>query len=147
MGTRPCIIPWIVDFLSEKRVRYGDSLSDWQTLTTGVPQGTKLGPIIFLCMINDACLAYADRWKYVDDLSLGENRHIQEQSHLQEQVNSLNKWSKDTKLKLNPKKCFTFTVSFMKTPPPPLPITIDGKQLAAVDVVKVLGLWLQSNLK
>ena len=53
-------------------VRYCGSSSAPLNLTRGVPQGTKLGPIIFLAMVNDAALALANRWKYVDDLSLVE---------------------------------------------------------------------------
>ncbi|CAH1257327.1 Hypp1820 [Branchiostoma lanceolatum] len=149
MGTRASVIPWIVSFLTERRqkVRYGSALSDWETLTSGVPQGTKLGPVIFVCMINDASQSHDDRWKYVDDLTLGENRSVRKQSHLQDQVDSLEVWSNTAQLKLNPKKCMVLTVCFMKSPPPPPPITLGGKPLLAVVVAKVLGIWLQSNLK
>ncbi|KAI8502529.1 hypothetical protein Bbelb_201170 [Branchiostoma belcheri] len=149
METRPSIVPWIVDFLTDRRqrVRYGQSLSDCETLTTGVPQGTKLGPIIFLCMINDACQSLNDRWKYVDDLSLGENRHNSEESHLQDQANSLAEWSESAQLKLNPGKCMVFTVCFMRNPSPPVPISLCGNPLRTVEIAKVLGVWLQSNLK
>ncbi|KAI8494379.1 hypothetical protein Bbelb_276050 [Branchiostoma belcheri] len=129
------------------RVRYGQSLSVCETLTTGVPQGTKLGPIIFLCMINDACQSLNDRWKYVDDLSLGENRHNSEESHLQDQANSLAEWSESAQLKLNPGKCMVFTVCFMRNPSPPVPISLCGNPLRTVEIAKVLGVWLQSNLK
>ncbi|KAI8513803.1 hypothetical protein Bbelb_081270 [Branchiostoma belcheri] len=149
MGTRVSILPWIVSFLTgrRQRVRYGSSVSDWETLSTGVPQGTKLGPVIFLCMINDASESHDDRWKYVDDLSLGENKHVREQSTLQEQVDSLELWSNNAQLKLNPDKCMVLTVCFMRNPPPPPPITLGGKPLPTVDVAKVLGMWLQANLK
>ncbi|KAI8493206.1 hypothetical protein Bbelb_292100 [Branchiostoma belcheri] len=98
-------------------------------------------------MINDASQQHGDRWKYVDDLSLGENRHVGVQSQLQNQVDSLEEWSGNAGLKLNPDKCMTLTVCFMKNPPPPLPITLNGSVFKSVDVAKVLGLWLQSNLK
>ncbi|KAI8503538.1 hypothetical protein Bbelb_185090 [Branchiostoma belcheri] len=54
---------------------------------------------------------HSDRWKYVDDLSLGENRHVSKQSQLQNQVDSLEEWSGNAGLKLNPDKCMTLTAA------------------------------------
>ena len=56
IGVRSEILPWIVDFLTSRRqrVQYHLALSDWETLSCGVPQGTKLGPIIFISVINNA---------------------------------------------------------------------------------------------
>ena len=51
------------------------ALSDYAILTAGVPQGTKLGPITFQIIINDAaCNSNTSCWKYVDDLTFAENR-------------------------------------------------------------------------
>ena len=54
MGVRPSIVPWICSFLSDRQqqVRYHNSLSAQCHITCGLPQGTKLGPIIFTVMIR-----------------------------------------------------------------------------------------------
>ncbi|CAH1239876.1 NCAPD2 [Branchiostoma lanceolatum] len=56
LGLRPAMARWIISFLSRRnqRVRYKDSVSDWKETSCGLPQGTVLGPIIFIALINSA---------------------------------------------------------------------------------------------
>ena len=53
---RRSIVPWLCDFLSNcmQCVRYNSTLSDFATLSAGLPQGTKLGPIGFQVIIINA---------------------------------------------------------------------------------------------
>ena len=74
LGVRRSIIPVICSFLAERtqNTKLNGHLSSSQGISCGVPQGTKLGPILFLVLINDASAGCCRRWKYVDDLTLGE---------------------------------------------------------------------------
>ena len=98
MGVDPCLVHWIANFLTNRQqcVRYKGVTSSWTSMHAGVPQGTRLGPIVFSAVINDACLDLNDSvhyWKYVDDLSIVENRSSRDQSQMQQSIDSLVQWS------------------------------------------------------
>jgi retron-type reverse transcriptase len=66
------VISWITDFHTSRkqRVKLGqDSFSERGMLPAGVPQGTKLGPWLFIVMIDELDIHNTELWKYVDDTS------------------------------------------------------------------------------
>ncbi|KAI8481124.1 hypothetical protein Bbelb_411380 [Branchiostoma belcheri] len=75
MGARSSLLPW-------------HALSHWESLTCGVAEGTLLGPLLFLVMINDAGTTNSEYWKYVDDLNMGESRLAYSPSTLQNDLDS-----------------------------------------------------------
>ena len=54
-GIKGDLLLWIKNFLHDRqqRVTIGDSSSDWTPVSSGIPQGSVLGPILFLIYIND----------------------------------------------------------------------------------------------
>ncbi|XP_071964110.1 uncharacterized protein [Antedon mediterranea] len=114
-------------------------------LTCGVPQGTLLGPMIFLALINDAMQdSPCKTWKYVDDLYIGQIVKKDEISSIQNDVALLNVWSNENKQKLNPTKCKTMYFNFQYEHEP---LLIGNATIEIVNETKLLGLWIQANLK
>ena len=150
MGVRRNIVPWICDFLHNRKqcVRFNSTLSEDLQLTAGVPQGTKLGPIGFQILINDAAVdAESEYWKYVDDLTFAENTTGAMQGHLQDDLHEFSKWSSSNGLNLNAKKCQALEINFSRASPHHADLKIGSDKLDYVDKAKILGLWLQNDLK
>ena len=156
MGVNRNIIPWVCDFLDHRQqcVRYNCddlSVSDlYVFLSAGGPQDTiKFGPIGFQIIINNAANnAKSQYWKYVDDLTFAKNRKIfQYKKKLQKDLNEFSDWAKDNQLKSNPSKCQALEVCFKNGAPLHADIMIGTEKLPYVNKAKVLGLWLQCDLK
>ena len=142
-------IPWICSFISDRQqcVRYIQELSDFKTLKGGLPQGTKMGPLGFQVIINDAASdAKVSVWKYVYDLTLADNATAGSNGNTQVDLDNFVNWSKVNNLTLNPSKCQGLQICFMKEVPTPS-ITIDDVPLNFVKSAKILCIWIQDDLK
>ena len=109
LGIQGKLLEWLESFLSERqqRVRIGSSLSSWAPVVSGVPQGSVLGPILFLCFINDLPDVVSGIVKiFADDTKI--YSHVPNQDlcdKLQTDLDNLCKWSDEWKLSFNVKKC------------------------------------------
>jgi hypothetical protein len=151
LGVRRCLIPWICDFLSNRRqaVKINESRSEWAYVNGGVPQGTKLGPILFLVMINDLTMQSlnSSHWKYVDDVTISEVIKETEESRLQTELNELQQWACENDMKLNGLKCKEMVISFLRQSDKYTPLHINDQQVELVTSFKILGLTINNHLK
>ena len=129
LGVRRCLIPWIISFLSDRRqrVKLGEAFSDWLPVNAGVSQGTKLGPILFLIMINDLSIPIPETnlWKFVDDVSISECLTKNGGASIQSTLDTVSSWASMNLMKLNAKKCKELRVCFFKATPQLPPESMD----------------------
>jgi len=112
------LLLWIENFLKDRkqRVLVNGSASTWSNVISGIPQGSILGPILFIIYINDipellqsTCKLFADDTKLYKVIS-----NCNDQSKLQSDLYSLCQWSKDWLLRFNVKKCKVLQVGSVK---------------------------------
>ena len=117
-----------------------DCYSDWGPVPSGAPQGTKLGPWLFVLMNNDLCLGDQFLWKFVDDTTASEIVPRGCDSNTQVIVDKFISWSYENRVQLNSGKCKELRISFSKQPPVFEPIIVDGQKLEVVKSAKLLGI-------
>ena len=117
LGIKGDILRWIKECLSERKqcvVLHG-MRSTWEKVTSGVPQGSVLGPTLFLIFINDidlACkLTGACKKKFADDTKCYKVVETEEdQVQFQSMLDNLAQWSFDWQMLFNVDKCHVLHV-------------------------------------
>ena len=103
------IAKWIEDFITERkqRVHINGHKSSWADVSSGVPQGSVLGPLLFVIFINDLPEAVKCGVKmYADDTKIyAVINNKGDSKKLQEEINKLFKWSVTWQLMFHPDKC------------------------------------------
>ena len=112
-----------------------------------VPQGTKVGPILFLIVVNDLRPPNCKHWKYVDDITISEVIPRHGESTIQSELDHISSWATANYMKLNPKKCKELIVCFLRDPPSLSQLAIDGTPVEVVERHKVIGVQIQNDLK
>lgn len=145
---------WFTNYLTNRKqkVSLAGSTSEPLTISYGVPQGSILGPLLFIFFINDLpkVINHCQIGLYADDTVLmysGTTSASIERS-LQEDLNNTNKWLKKNRLHLNVKKT---TWSLIGTHQKlasagDMSLQINGELLHKVSAYKYLGLWIDEKM-
>ena len=102
------IIDWIKQWLTDRRQRVvvDGEVSNWKSVLSGIPQGSVLGPLLFLIYINDFDNKTSNILKFADDTKvLRRVNNDGDKQHLQNDLDRLMKWSEKWQMLFNSGKC------------------------------------------
>jgi len=96
-GVSGRFLSWIESFLLDRsqRVMVAGTGSVWASVLSGVPQGSVLGPVLFLCYINDMPETVSSFiYMYADDTKIGRAvSNIEDNRRLQADLDRVQEWS------------------------------------------------------
>ena len=148
-GVQGAALAWIESFLRDRRqaVVVNGSRSSFVSVRSGVPQGSVLGPSLFLAYINDlpARLEALTRL-FADDTAV--YRVVtsgNDQAQLQQDLHRLAEWEMSWDMQFHPAKCTTLPVTRSRHPLQPA-YQLHGHTLETVSAVKYLGVTIQGDL-
>ena len=143
---------WFSDYLTDRyqRVVIQGQSSSWGKIHAGVPQGSVLGPLMFLIYINDLVdLVRSNIKLFADDTTLYLN--IDDPINAAETINSdlsdIDQWSKDWLVTFNASKTDSMLVSRKVNQLNHPPILFQGHTLQNITQHKHLGLTIRSDLR
>ena len=135
----------------QQRVVMGEGVSFWAWVLSGVPQGSVLGPLLFIIYINDLCedLHYTGKL-YADDTKvISAINTLYDSQLLQADLNKINEWSMKWLVQLNREKCKVMHLGYHNqkyeyyiNDESRMPCLIQKS-----DCEKDLGVMIQSDLK
>ena len=147
-GMGNSIINWIEQWLTDRRQRVvvdGD-VSSWKSVLSGVPQGSVLGPILFLVYINDLEEGVIGKiLKFADDTKLfTKTKEIGDTFFLQDDIDKLVKWSEKWQMLFNFGKCKCLHIGQGNTS---MTYEMGGTILSTTVKENDLGVTMNANMK
>lgn len=120
LNLNKALIDWLLSYISKRsyRVLFNHHISNPYIATSGVPQGSHLGPLLFIIFINDITLVpkNSSLLIYADDVKIFRSiKNLSDSALLQQDITALNNWATLNNLPFNIPKCKIMTLYFGHT--------------------------------
>jgi len=149
-GIRGNILGWIKDFLSNRtqEIIINENRSKPANVTSGIPQGSVLGPILFVLYINDLP-EVVDKDTFIflfadDTKAFRQIKTQQDNIQLQKDIDNMVAWSNIWLLKFHPEKCIMMALGNRSDSD--WDYTMDGHALGYSQCEKDLGVFIDKSL-
>lgn len=153
LGVGGDLLGWLTDFLSNRQqsvVVDGQFAEEWKPVRSSVPQGSVLGPLLFICYTSDipSTIQHCKLAMFADDIKLYMAGDKENQSNMQQlmqdDLNRLANWSQKWLLRFNPPKCATIHFGNQNQKHA---YNIYNQQIEAHNSERDLGVTVSSNMK
>ena len=144
-------LKWIDSFLCfrQQRVVVNGVKSDWAPVSSGVPQGTVLGPLLFSLYINDISSDIESEIRlFADDcVCYREIKDEKDTMKLQRDIDRLGSWARKWGMRFQPVKCNMMQLTRKRIKKIHASYTLEGTNLENVESIKYLGVTITSDLR
>ncbi len=150
------LLEWIQNYLCDRRIQVvvGGQSSAERQINASVPQGSILGPTLFLAYIDDLGHGLCNNnYLFADDDTLYRILHhndlAQSVDSLNMDLSHINQWGKDWKVLFAPEKCKVMSISKRRPPnepPPPSTLYLGDTPLEECTQLDILGVTFTRNM-
>ena len=150
LGIKGNLLAWIPSFLTHRKqkVSINGVHSIPSEVLSGVPQGTVLGPVLFVVYINDLLEDISSNgFMFADDTKIFRQiSSVNDSRHLQSDITKLENWSNQWLLQFHPDKCHILTLGKFENIKHTHRYTNCNKEIEHVSEEKDLGVIIDSDL-
>jgi len=152
-GKKGALLSWFESYLTDRkqRVTINGQCSDWRIINAGVPQGSVLGPLLFLIYINDIVqnASHCNIRLFADDtcLLIEVNNRLEAAEFINDDLSKIYKWSKQWLINFAPTKTKALIISNKKDLILNPPLFLNGTQITEVKSHTYLGVTFTRNLR